>query len=166
MQTRPATTDDVPDVQAVARETWKTAYDFLSREEREAALRERYATDRLESAVADDDGEFVVAVDDSVVGFAHARPVDPAERVGGAELRDVQVRPERWNEAIGRSLLAATEDALRDRGFTQLAVAVFADNERARSFFEARGFEPVEERVEDLFSGGTARQLRYHHDMG
>ena len=165
MQTRPATIDDVSDVRTVARETWQTGYDFLPETEREAAVRERYATDRLESAVADDDAEFVVAVDDAVVGFAHVHPVDPAERVGGAELRDIQVRPDRWNEGVGRALLAETEDALRDRGFTQLAVDVFADDERARSFFEALGFEKVEERIEDLFSGGTARQLRYHHEM-
>lgn len=176
METRRATADDVPAIRGVAREAWRAAYDFLPEAEHDAAFEEWYARDRLEAAIVDGEREFAVALAESdgdgattqVVGFAHAEPVDPAkhdERVGGAELTAVYVHPDHWRAGVGTALVEEVESALRERGFSQLEVAVFAENDRAKAFFDSRGFEQISEQVADLFSGGTERQFVYYHDF-
>jgi len=166
MQTRQATADDMPGVREVAREAWETAYDFLPEREREAAMRERYAVDRLERVLADDEDEFFVAVEDgSVVGFAYADPVDPAKRVGDAELRALHVHPDNWDEGVRTALLDHVEEVLADRGYSQLEVLVFADALHEQSFFEEQGFERIERRVADLLAGDTEPVYRYYHEF-
>lgn len=166
METRRATATDLPAVRHVSREALNAAYDFLPEAEREATVRERFGDERLEAALADDDTILLAAVDDGeLVGYAHVVAVSHADAVGEAALRGIYVLPTRWREGIGTALLDAVEGAIRERGFTQLSVAVLDDNERAKRFFESMDFERVEERVEDLFTGGTAYQQVYYHDF-
>jgi N-acetylglutamate synthase-like GNAT family acetyltransferase len=166
MQTRQATADDAGDVRRVAQEAWEAAYDFLPEKEHEAAMRERYATDRLERVIADDEDEFVVAVNDGdVVGFVYADPVDPAKRVGDVDLRAIHVHPDHWEFGVRTAMLDHLEQVLGDRGFTQLEVQVFADAEDEQTFFENRGFERIEDRVADLLAGDTEPVYRYYHEF-
>ncbi|WP_227353596.1 GNAT family N-acetyltransferase [Haladaptatus salinisoli] len=166
METRGATATDVPEIRRIAREAVGEAYDFLPKREREATARERFSDERLESAMADDDAVLVAAVDGGdLVGFAHVDAATRVDSVGEGVLRGLYVAPNRWREGIGTALLEAVEDSIRERGFTQLSVPVLADNERGRRFLESNDFEKIEERVEDLFTGGTAPQLVYYHDF-
>lgn len=43
---------------------------------------------------------------------------------------------------VGRALLMAAEDWGRANGFTTLTLAVFADNRRAKGFYERQGWSP------------------------
>ncbi|SFL38257.1 Acetyltransferase (GNAT) family protein [Halogranum rubrum] len=65
------------------------------------------------------------------------------------ELRALYVDPDRWRQGIGTALLDAVADALPD-GTTALAVETFSENETGRRFYEARGFELVDERAFDV----------------
>ncbi|WP_227374535.1 GNAT family N-acetyltransferase [Haladaptatus halobius] len=166
METRGATATDIPEIRRVAREALDEAYDFFPKKEREATVRVRFGDERLESAMADDDVILVAAIaDGELVGYAHVDAVNRADAVGEAVLRGIYVAPNRWREGIGTALLDAVEDSIRERGFTQLSVAVLAENERGKRFLESNNFERIEERVEDLFTGGTAPQLVYYHDF-
>ncbi|SIR31636.1 L-amino acid N-acyltransferase YncA [Haladaptatus litoreus] len=166
METRDVTASDIPEIRRVSHEAVNTAYDFLPEKEREATVRERFSDDRLETALADDDVILIAAVaDGELVGYAHVDAINRADAVGEGSLRGIYVRPNRWREGIGTILLDATEKAIRERGFTQLSIGVLTENERGRRFFESNGFERVEERVEDLFTGGTAYQQVYYHDF-
>ncbi len=166
METRRATTTDVPEIRRISREALDAAYDFLSKKERDATVRERFSDQRLESALADDD-EVLIAVEDDgeLVGYAHVETVSHVDAVGEAALRGIYVAPNRWREGIGTALLDAVEKVIRERGFTQLSVAVLIDNEQGKRFFESKGFENVEEQIEDLFTGGTAYQQVYYHEF-
>ena len=166
METRGVTATDVPEIHRVAREALDKAYDFLPEKEREATVRERFSDERFETALADDDVILIAAVaDGELIGYAHVDAVNRADAVGEAVLRGLYVAPNRWREGIGTVLLDAVEDSIQERGFTQLSVAVLAENERGKRFLESNNFERIEERVEDLFTGGTAPQLVYYHDF-
>jgi GNAT superfamily N-acetyltransferase len=52
------------------------------------------------------------------------------------------VAREAEGRGVGRALLKAAEDWGRAKGFTKLALAVFADNRRAKGFYERQGWSP------------------------
>jgi GNAT superfamily N-acetyltransferase len=45
-------------------------------------------------------------------------------------------------QGIGAALLAAAEEWARANGFTRLTLSVFAENDRARRFYERQGWRP------------------------
>lgn len=99
--------------------------------------------ERLEGIRSDDDVVYLVAVDgDRVVGYAQFRCGDrfPDHLEGDAYLQSLYVRPERWGEGIGGDLLAEGIARLPS-GSRRLVLSVFSDNDRAKDFYEAHGFE-------------------------
>jgi GNAT superfamily N-acetyltransferase len=56
------------------------------------------------------------------------------------ELYSFFVTAGRWRRGIGRALMAAALDSLRERGCTEATVWTFAANERAGAFYESAGF--------------------------
>lgn len=61
---------------------------------------------------------------------------------GEAFLKSLYVHPDDWGEGIGSELLDAGIEALPD-ATTRLSLAVLADNDIGRGFYESRGFEVV-----------------------
>ena len=45
-----------------------------------------------------------------------------------------------WRRGVGRALMDAALDDLRERGYTAAVVWSFADNDRANAFYERMGF--------------------------
>lgn len=149
MTVRPARPDDATTVRQVAREAWHAAYDdLLEPDQVDERVDAWYGTDRLRESISGP-GSFSVAVEDgTVVGFVHLAPPGPeAPSVlradGVAVLFRLYVRPGRWGEGIGSALLDAAERRVDDR-FDSVRCVVYADNDRARSFFASRGFELIE----------------------
>jgi ribosomal protein S18 acetylase RimI-like enzyme len=68
--------------------------------------------------------------------------VDP--EAGEAELRALYVAPDHWAEGIGTRLLGAGIEDLPP-SVDRVKLETFADNERGRAFYRARGFEAVGE---------------------
>lgn len=166
METRPATAEDAEGIRRVARAAWDAAYDFLPPKEHDAAFKEWYSPERLAAETDADDVEFFVATaDDDLIGFAHATATTDPDSVGEGELQSIYVAPDHWRNGAGTALLSDIEDRLDDRGFTRLKAPVFAENERGKRFLEANGFERIEDRVIDLFTGGTRQQYLYYHQF-
>src|SRR2546426_1081524 len=83
--------------------------------------------ERLHEEKAGDPTVLVVEDEDGVVaGFAAigARRGDPPGPSG--ELWAINLDPDRWGRGLGRSLLAAAEEALRDAGHTEAILWVVA----------------------------------------
>jgi GNAT superfamily N-acetyltransferase len=69
----------------------------------------------------------------------------PCRDEGAAGLGEVEalyVLPGRWRSGIGSALLSVAERRLVDRGFTEAALWVLAENQRGRRFYEATGWRP------------------------
>jgi ribosomal protein S18 acetylase RimI-like enzyme len=77
-----------------------------------------------------------------LLGFTacgESRDADAASHAG--EVRTLFVAAGRWRRGVGRALMAAALDDLRERGYSEATVWSFADNERANHFYESQGFE-------------------------
>ncbi|UIP00011.1 GNAT family N-acetyltransferase [Halobaculum sp. CBA1158] len=134
----------------VNRDAWRDAYvDILPAEQLESMgvpdgvdLQERYERS------TGDGRTFLVAVDrepGAVVGFAGAVWGEGRKAFcerDDAELRALYVAPDRQGEGIGSALLAEAVERAPDR-HGRLVLETFRENDDARGFYEARGFERV-----------------------
>jgi GNAT superfamily N-acetyltransferase len=66
------------------------------------------------------------------------RDPDAGGNVG--EVRMLFAAAGGWRRGVGRALMAAALDDLRERGYAEATVWSFADNERANAFYESQGF--------------------------
>jgi ribosomal protein S18 acetylase RimI-like enzyme len=67
--------------------------------------------------------------------------VDDGAKTG--YLHAFRVRPEHRGAGVGSSLMQEAEDQLRQRGFSQVAIAAAKDNPRARQLYERLGFSRI-----------------------
>ena len=100
----------------------------------------------------DGSGEFLVAdAGDRIVGTIAAHPASEwllADRVaveeGTAELTRMRVAPAFQRQGIGWELYEALESWARTAGYDRFVLDVSVDNEPARAFYEAIGFDYVD----------------------
>jgi ribosomal protein S18 acetylase RimI-like enzyme len=155
MNVRPI--ESVDDLRAAYRingRAWETAYgDFLP-----ADLVERVATMPVEDELRDqfesvaEDCYLVAERDGDVVGYCYARWGDDTKDFVGenaAGLKELYVDPEYWDKGVGTELLAAAIERIPEK-LAALELETLAENDVGRSFYEARGFEAVDEIVVEL----------------
>lgn len=164
MPIREATVDDAEVVRRVAEASWHAAHDHVLGSEAVERLLDRwYAPDDLRESIERPEAPMFVAVSDGeVVGFAQGGPSEegPADAVVGR----IYVHPDRWGDGYGSRLLDRLFDAFRDEGHESVWLAVLADNEVGRSFYESRGFAVHEERTVDL-AGRTVDDVVLIRDL-
>jgi ribosomal protein S18 acetylase RimI-like enzyme len=129
---------DAPGVRRVADAAWHDAHadiigadaveEFLTEHYDVADLRERYRDGESTTFVAEDDGE--------VVGYATGVQAEDAYDLGA-----IYVHPERQGDGVGSRLLDAIESGAREADYDTVRLVVMAENDDARAFYEARGFE-------------------------
>lgn len=145
---------DVRGMDRVNRRAWRVAYadvltdDLLDREPATDAQLDA----RLEAIESWTGAEFVAVDGDetgsdatgdgAVVGYAIARwgtDTKPFVDASDAGLKEVYVDPERWGEGVGSALVERVERAVPDE-YDGLVLSMLAGNDRARRFYESRGF--------------------------
>ncbi|HEX6286464.1 MAG TPA: GNAT family N-acetyltransferase [Acidimicrobiia bacterium] len=159
-EVRWAVPDDADALARVHITSWQTAYRGIFSDEfldgLDLAARQRWWRNRLE------EGARVPVVGDPAVGFCF---VGDADDEGWGEVYAIYVHPHHWGEGLGRRLLSAGSDLLRDTGHTRALLWVLRDNQRARRFYESLGWQvsrPI--RVEEI--GGTqVTEVRYETDL-
>ncbi len=96
--------------------------------------------------LAEEDGE--------LLGFStsgESRDDDADPSVG--EVRSFFVAAGRWRQGVGRALMAAALESLRERGCSEATVWSFAANDRANAFYERAGFaRDGAEKTEDAWA--------------
>ena len=130
---RPGKAEDAIPVARVHVETWQQAYDHVFPRERLAAIS---AADR--ARFWEPEHSLVAEVDDKIVGFVSVGPSRDEDAEG--ELYAIYVHPERWGTGVGRALIEAGEERLRELGHRDVVLWVLDDNPRARRFYEAAGW--------------------------
>jgi GNAT superfamily N-acetyltransferase len=107
----------------------------------------------------------MVEEDGEPVAFSacgESRDEDADALVG--EVRSFFVAAARWRQGVGRALMAAVLDSLRERGCTEATVWSFAGNERANAFYENAGFaRDGSERTEEVWAGTL--EVRYRRPL-
>lgn len=156
---RRAEIGDVAAIRAVARAAWHAAYDdLLGADVVDDVLSEWYEDDAIEAGVTHEAQDFFVATRDrEVVGYAHAGPHPPRR---AHQLYRLYVHPDEWRQGIGRQLLADVEQALYDRDVHAYEAEILAGNDVAAAFYEAVGFEAVDESQREM-GGETVDEVVY-----
>jgi GNAT superfamily N-acetyltransferase len=151
---RPGRPEDAEAVAGVHVETWRAAYVNVFPQEQLRNLSIERRAEQWRSTPP-----LVAEVDGKIVGFVSVGPSRDAD--GDGELYAIYVRPEHWGTGVGRALIAAGEERLRELGHHEAVLWVLEDNPRARRFYEAAGWtadgttRPIE-----IF-GGEVPEVRY-----
>ena len=91
-----------------------------------------------------------------------SRDDDAGPSVG--EVRSFFVAAGRWSQGVGRALMPAVLDSLRQRGFTEATVWSFAANDRANAFYERAGFtRDGAEKTEEVWA--HLPEVRYRRSL-
>jgi RimJ/RimL family protein N-acetyltransferase len=155
---RPGTPDDAEAVAKVQVRSWQKAYAHALPAEGLAALSVEERADmwrRWPPLVAEQDGE--------IVGFVSVGSIRDADADG--ELFAIYVQPERWGTGVGRELIRAGEQHLRDLGHADVILWVLEDNPRARRFYEAAGWRlDAATRPIEIF-GISVPEVRYRKTL-
>lgn len=115
------------------------------------------------------EGEVWVAeVGGELAGFVGIGP--PQQRAdaqpGVGELYAIYVDARHWERGVGSALLAQATERLRAQGYTSAILWVLASNERARRFYEARGWRPDGGVKTETRPGGVElNEVRYRVDL-
>ncbi|MGW8763943.1 N-acetyltransferase family protein [Streptomyces sp. NPDC055815] len=169
MPIREALPEDAAALAAVHVLSWQAAYRDLVPDPYLDALDvdERAATWRARLTAPDRPTVLVAANDGRLVGFSCFRAWPDGEFAAEttAELAALYALPEVWGTGVGRALLAASTKALTAAGFQAAALWVFADNARARRFYEAAGWRPDGTTVREETGGRVLEELRYRRDL-
>ncbi len=163
---RQATAADADAIGRIQVESWRAAYSGLLPEETIAAFdvetRRQMWREGLSRTPRPGSATFVALVEAEIVGFATVGA--SLSEDGTGELWAIYVHPTTWSRGTGRALIEASEQSLRDSGFTQALLWVLEGNERAERFYRAAGWTRDGEK-EDVFQGATVTELRYRKQL-
>jgi GNAT superfamily N-acetyltransferase len=170
IRVRRATAADAGAIAEITVRGWQAAYrgiladeflDGLSVSAREVGWRAMIE--------ADEDGRtpaWVSESDGRTVGFISSGPPrDDDVPLPAADVYAIYVLPEEWRGGTGRSLMEAAVLHWRALGTTTLVLWVFEANARARSFYEAVGWQPDGGRQTFEPGGTVAVEIRYRRTI-
>jgi len=142
---RDGVVDDADQVAGVHVRSWQAAYrglidqevlDGLSIPERADGWR-RNLSDPLPTII----GILVAERDGEIVGWTSFGSGREEEGAGDGEVYGIYADPAEWSTGVGRALLDAAEQRIRDAGHRRAYLWVLDGNERADAFYARRGWE-------------------------
>jgi GNAT superfamily N-acetyltransferase len=142
MQIRLAEAADAQGIAEVHVRVWQIGYAPWVDAAYAEALSVRTSTMRWLASLADPlQADTLVAVEDSrIVGWTSYGVNRNGIGLGVGEVYGLYVDPDYWGEGIGAELLADATRALAEAGFESAIIWTIAADERARAFYEERGW--------------------------
>jgi GNAT superfamily N-acetyltransferase len=122
--------------------------------------------DRLRAELASTDPRRQVLVaerEGRVIGFAVVQPSrdGDADGIQVGELDQFYSDPVVWGQGVGRELMAAAIETLRENGFTEATLWVAEENNRPRQIYEVAGWTLDGVTRDKLWRGARVQDLRY-----
>jgi len=146
--------EDTVNVQDVAKKSWNATYEgIIPSAIQENFLKSAYSDEMMKKRL--NGSLFLVAeIENIIVGFANYSPVN---NKGEAELGAIYIYPEHQGEGIGTALL---QEGIRNlEGVKEIFINVEKENKTGKTFYEAKGFNIVEE-FDDDFDGHILKTVR------
>jgi len=165
VRVRPAIHTDAPGIARVHVDTWRAAYrgivpdDYLDSlyYDRRAAFWEREISAPFTPT-------FVYVAEDEdtgrIVGFVGGGPPQSDQPGYDGELYAIYVLQEAQGKGIGRKLVQACAQTLKERGITSMLLWVLKDNSPSRAFYESLGGQLLKEQQFEL-GGATLTEVGY-----
>ena len=146
---RPASFNDIPYIQQIAKETWPQAYGkILSKEQLEYMLGLLYSAPSLQQQMHDNHHFFLAIQNYAPIGFASFSQVE----TDVYKLQKLYVLPKIQKSGAGKQLLQTVITVAKSMGGKQLLLNVNRKNQ-ARSFYEKYGFKIMKEEDIDIGNG-------------
>jgi len=143
MEFRAATVDDLPVIAEIFLRCWTISYKtVLSESARDSFTLESAAELWRKSIEFPEDKQTLLLIDGgkAVAVFRIGSDKDDSSR---GHLFSLYVDPDSAGRGFGKSALKEAIERNRDRGFTQMTLWVFANNEVANSLYTKSGFAPT-----------------------
>jgi ribosomal protein S18 acetylase RimI-like enzyme len=164
MNCRFAEQRDLPVLARIHVATWRAAYRGMMPAAFLDALDDAHALARLRPALeVSPPRVHVVELDNEVVAFSRFGPSRESDVPPLTfEVFALNVEPAHWRRGIGRGLVESVLEVANAQGFEACTLWVLRDNERARRFYEAVGFEvDGATRIEAADSAQPLHEVRY-----
>jgi len=164
VEVRPAHESDVEAMAAIYVTAARQGWVHIFGEHRLTTLKP--PVDRLRAEVASTDRHQQVLVaerEGRVSAFAVVRPSqdEDANSALVGELDQFYSDPAVWGQGVGRKLMAAALETLRERCFKEATLWASRDNHRARRIFEAAGWRLDGATRDKVWREASIRDLRY-----
>jgi GNAT superfamily N-acetyltransferase len=165
---RRATPADAAALAAVEVASWRAAYrglmpdaflNALSETEKTAHWRENL----LKHGQLGRKRVVVALADERIIGFVRIGAEQDTSEAGLLYL--LYALPEHWGHGVGRRLMSAALDELRDLGLRQALLWVLRDNQRARRFYEMQGWLEDGQVSADDYGGVELEARRYRRTL-
>jgi GNAT superfamily N-acetyltransferase len=162
---RPARPTDAESIVAVNAAGWRTGYQGIVSDDRLAKLPVERWRSEVRAGLARPAGDSFSLVGEIERQFAGYCYVAAPGRDGDlgtevAELVAIYVEPAQWGKGVGAALIAAAEEEALARGYAQMSLWTFAENDRARGFYERRGWRADGSEKLHQVAGASAIRMR------
>ena len=146
--------EDIKQVQNVAKATWNATYEgIIPLSVQENFLKSAYSEDIMKRR--SEQSHLFVAIDnEKVIGFANFSPVNEE---GKTELGAIYLYPGFQGKGLGSALLQKGINSLKH--VKEIYINVEKENKIGKTFYEAKGFQVVEE-FDDDFDGHVLKTIR------
>jgi GNAT superfamily N-acetyltransferase len=104
---------------------------------------------------------FVHERDGQIDGWVSVGACRDDDAKADGEVYALYVAPESWRRGIGRELMAKSEGEFQHRGMMRIVLWVLERNDRARQFYESRGYAPDGRTKEITIAEAKLLELRY-----
>ena len=131
----------------------------------DAAQRGEYWEQYLSEDAGPGETVLVAEEDGVVVGFAGVGALRDEDANGKGEVRAIYLLAEHWGRGLGRALMDAALNSLRQAGYRQATLWVLDTNARARQFYEAGGWAPDGVTKQDDARGFPITEVRYRREL-
>lgn len=175
IRVRHATLDDVPAIARIHVEAWQRAYRGIMPDAFLDTLAPEQRIARWEREVSAPDDEMTVLVAEdattcAVLGFCSVCPLrDPvpedAHQQAAGEIHTMYVDGAMQGRGVGRRLIAAAEDVMRDHGFARGVLWMLAGNAPARAFYERSGWRADGMGKTVAYGDRQVREIRLGKDI-
>ena len=85
---------------------------------------------------------YILSADGKPHCIAYWDAARDAEFVGKAELICIHSLPDNWHKGFGSQMMDRVINDIKEAGYSEVVLWVFRENQRARAFYEAKGFRP------------------------
>ena len=133
---------DASDLAYIQTESWKAAFaSILEAETLTKCTNIERATAMYQRLLDENKGNgYLLTVDGKPHCIAYWDAARDAEFAGKAELICIHSLPGNWRKGFGSQMMDQVLVDIKQAGFSEVVLWVFRDNQRARAFYEAKGF--------------------------
>lgn len=142
---RRVTQGDAPVLARIQTSSWKTAFrGILSDSELERLTNIEKATAMYRHLLNEGIGNgYIGEVDGKAHCIAYWDRARDADMLDYAEIICIHSLPDNWRKGFGSQMMDRLLADIAQAGYKKVMLWVFTGNTRARAFYEAKGFRPV-----------------------